>query len=141
VLYTARGISKIQYVDEAFVVEKYGVAPSQYADMATLRGDTSDGLPGVPGIGEKTAASLLRMFGDLDGVIAAVDDPTSSISPRIRASLIASAASICLQHPQWFVSSEICLCPPLLPDRRHRTWHCWKRSVRSSASPTRSSAS
>lgn len=92
VLYTARGISKIQYVDEAFVVEKYGVAPSQYADMATLRGDTSDGLPGVPGIGEKTAASLLRMFGDLDGVIAAVDDPTSSISPRIRASLIASAA-------------------------------------------------
>ena len=86
------GISKIQYVDEAFVVEKYGgVAPSQYADMATLRGDTSDGLPGVPGIGEKTAASLLRMFGDLDGVIAAVDDPTSSISPRIRASLIASA--------------------------------------------------
>ena len=92
VLYTARGISKLQYVDEAFVVEKYGVAPSQYADMATLRGDTSDGLPGVPGIGEKTAASLLRMFGDLDGVIAAVDDPTSSISPRIRASLIASAA-------------------------------------------------
>ena len=92
VLYTARGISKIQYVDEAFVVDKYGVTPSQYADMATLRGDTSDGLPGVPGIGEKTAASLLRMFGDLDGVITAVGDPTSSISPRIRASLLASAA-------------------------------------------------
>ena len=68
------------------------IMPNSNSDASTLRGDTSDGLPGVPGIGEKTAASLLRMFGDLDGVIAAVDDPTSSISPRIRASLIASAA-------------------------------------------------
>ncbi len=91
VLYTARGISKIQYVDDAFVTDKYGVTPGQYADMATLRGDTSDGLPGVPGIGEKTAASLLRLFGDLNGVLAAAADPASSISPRIRASLIASA--------------------------------------------------
>jgi 5'-3' exonuclease len=91
ILYTARGISKIQFVDAAFVQEKYGVTPSQYADMATLRGDTSDGLPGVAGIGDKTAASLLRMFGDLDGVLAAAADPASSISPRIRASLQASA--------------------------------------------------
>ena len=91
VLYTARGISKIQFVDDSFVEEKYGVRPDQYADMATLRGDSSDGLPGVAGIGEKTAASLLRMFGDLDGVVAAAADPTSAISPRIRASLKASA--------------------------------------------------
>jgi 5'-3' exonuclease len=91
ILYTARGISKIQFVDAEFVQEKYGVTPSQYADMATLRGDTSDGLPGVAGIGDKTAASLLRMFGDLDGVLAAAAEPASSISPRIRASLQASA--------------------------------------------------
>jgi 5'-3' exonuclease len=91
VLYTARGISKIQFVDAAFVQEKYGVTPSQYADMATLRGDTSDGLPGVAGIGDKTAASLLRLFGDLDGVLMAAADPASSIAPRIRTSLQASA--------------------------------------------------
>lgn len=87
VLYTARGIAKLQFVDADFVREKYGVSPSQYADMAALRGDPSDGLPGVAGIGEKTAASLLRTYGDLAGVRAAVADPDSGISPRIRASL------------------------------------------------------
>lgn len=87
VLYTARGLANLQYVDAAYVQEKYGVAPRQYADMATLRGDTSDGLPGVPGIGDKTAASLLRNFSDLDGVRRAVDDPDAPMSPRIRASV------------------------------------------------------
>ncbi|HQR79204.1 MAG TPA: 5'-3' exonuclease [Actinomycetota bacterium] len=87
VLYTARGIARLQYVDAGFVRDKYGVEPAQYADMATLRGDTSDGLPGVPGIGEKTAASLLRSFGDLAGVRAAAQDPGSTMSPRLRASL------------------------------------------------------
>lgn len=91
VLYTARGIRQLQIVDEAHVVEKYGVRPQQYADMATLRGDASDGLPGVAGIGEKTAASLLRSFGDLAGVRAAAADPGSSLAPRIRASLTAAA--------------------------------------------------
>lgn len=87
ILYTARGIAKLQFVDSAFVAEKYGVAPEQYADMATLRGDTSDGLPGVAGIGEKTAASLLRTYGDLAAVRAAAEDPASSMSPRLRGSL------------------------------------------------------
>lgn len=91
VLYTARGIRNLQIVDEAHVVEKYGVRPQQYADMATLRGDASDGLPGVAGIGEKTAASLLRSFGDLAGVRAAAADPGSSMAPRIRAALTAAA--------------------------------------------------
>lgn len=92
VLYTARGISKLQLVDEAFVQEKYGVAAAQYADMAALRGDPSDGLPGVRGIGEKTAASLLRSFGSLDGVRAAAADPSSSLAPRLRASLSEAAS-------------------------------------------------
>jgi len=91
VLYTARGIARMQIVDDAFVRDKYGVRPDQYADMATLRGDPSDGLPGVAGVGEKTAASLLRKFGDLSGVRAAVDDLNSGLAPRIRVSLRASA--------------------------------------------------
>ncbi len=90
VLYTARGIAKLQFVDAGFVAAKYGVSPAQYADMATLRGDASDGLPGVAGIGEKTAASLLRLYGDLTGVRAAAADPSSGMAARARASLLAS---------------------------------------------------
>ena len=90
VLYTARGISKLQVVDGGYVVDKYGVTPAQYADMATLRGDPSDGLPGVAGIGEKTAASLLRSFGDLAAVRKAAADPTSSMTPRLRGSIAAA---------------------------------------------------
>lgn len=91
VLYTARGIAKLQIVDAAYVIEKYGVRPDQYADMATLRGDPSDGLPGVSGIGEKTAASLLRTFHDLSGVRAAAADPASAMTPRLRASITAAS--------------------------------------------------
>jgi 5'-3' exonuclease len=87
VLYTARGLARMQIADAAFVEEKYGVTPQQYADMAALRGDPSDGLPGVPGIGEKTAASLLRRFRDLAGVRAAVEDLNSGLAPRLRVSL------------------------------------------------------
>ena len=58
---------------------------------ATLRGDASDGLPGVAGVGEKTAASLLATFGDLEGVIAAAADPSSALSPSVRAKLLAAA--------------------------------------------------
>lgn len=87
VLYTARGIARLQIVDAGYVIEKYGVRPDQYADMAALRGDPSDGLPGVAGVGEKTAASLLRKFGDLAGVRQAVKAADSGLSPRIHASL------------------------------------------------------
>jgi 5'-3' exonuclease len=77
VLYTGRGVANIQVVDGAALLARYGVAPAQYADFATLRGDPSDGLPGVPGIGEKTAASLLRRFGSLAALLdaAAAGDP------------------------------------------------------------------
>ncbi|GAA1695032.1 5'-3' exonuclease [Microbacterium sediminicola] len=71
VIYTARGMSNLEDVTDATVVAKYGVLPSQYADFATLRGDSSDGLPGVVGIGEKTAATLLAAHGDLAGIRAA----------------------------------------------------------------------
>jgi len=71
VLYTARGIADIERVDEAAVTARYGIPGRAYADFAVLRGDPSDGLPGVAGVGEKTAAALVREFGDLAGIRAA----------------------------------------------------------------------
>ena len=91
VIYTARGMSKLEVVTDVTVVGKYGVLPAQYADFAVLRGDASDGLPGVTGIGEKTAASLLQQFGDLDALIAAAADPTAPLSATIRARISGAA--------------------------------------------------
>ncbi|WP_444663285.1 5'-3' exonuclease [Cellulomonas sp. CW35] len=74
VLYTVKGIKDLEVVDLARLRERYDVdSGAAYADMAALRGDPSDGLPGVPGIGEKTAAALVRRYGSLDGVLAARD--------------------------------------------------------------------
>jgi 5'-3' exonuclease len=72
VLYTARGIADIETVTEAVVTEKYGIPGRAYADFAVLRGDPSDGLPGVAGVGAKTAAALINEFGSLAGIRAAV---------------------------------------------------------------------
>jgi 5'-3' exonuclease len=72
VLYTARGIADIELVDEAAVAAKYGIPGRAYADFAVLRGDPSDGLPGVAGVGAKTAAALINEYGDLAGIRAAV---------------------------------------------------------------------
>src|SRR3954465_7167093 len=77
VLYIARGVGNHERVTDEVVVGKYRVLPGQYADFATLRGNASDGLPGVAGIGEKTAASLLLKYGDLTGIVAAAADPQS----------------------------------------------------------------
>jgi 5'-3' exonuclease len=64
--------------------EKYGVNANQYAAFATMRGDSSDGLPGVAGVGDKTAAVLLNRFGDLDAIIAAANDPEGDMGPGPR---------------------------------------------------------
>jgi 5'-3' exonuclease len=84
VLYPLKGVGTLQVTDEAWLREKYGVDGGGYADLALLRGDPSDGLPGVAGIGEKTAAKLLAEFGDLAGVLAAVDDPRAKLTPTQR---------------------------------------------------------
>jgi 5'-3' exonuclease len=84
VLYPLKGVGSLQLTDEAWLREKYGVDGAGYADLALLRGDPSDGLPGVPGIGEKTAAKLLAEFGDLAGIIAAVGDPKAKLTPSQR---------------------------------------------------------
>lgn len=84
VLYTARGVGRHERVTNAVVREKYGVEAHQYADFATLRGDSSDGLPGVAGVGEKTAATLLNRFGSIAGIRAAALDPDSDLAPGPR---------------------------------------------------------
>jgi len=73
VLYTLRGLNKLDAIDEQFIGDKYHIPPGTYADFAVLRGDPSDGLPGVPGIGEKTAAALITAFGSLDALRLALD--------------------------------------------------------------------
>jgi 5'-3' exonuclease len=84
VLYPVKGVGTLQLTDEAVLREKYGVDGRGYADLALLRGDPSDGLPGVAGIGEKTAAKLLAEFGDLAGILAAADDPAARLTPAQR---------------------------------------------------------
>jgi 5'-3' exonuclease len=91
VLYTARGVGKHEQVTEQVVRQKYGIEARQYADFATLRGDPSDGLPGVAGVGEKTAATLLGRFGDMAGILAAAADPASDMGPGPRGKIKAAA--------------------------------------------------
>jgi 5'-3' exonuclease len=73
VLYTQKGLRNLLVVDESVIEDKYGIPGRSYADFALLRGDPSDGLPGVPGVGDKTAAALVTTFGSLDGLLAACD--------------------------------------------------------------------
>ncbi|HET8603142.1 MAG TPA: 5'-3' exonuclease [Marmoricola sp.] len=91
VLYTARGVGRHEQVTDEVIRAKYGIDPGQYADFATLRGDSSDGLPGVAGIGEKTAATLLGRFGDMAGILAAANDPGADMGPGPRGKIKAAA--------------------------------------------------
>lgn len=84
VLYNKRGVSDYALYDEAGIFERTGVTPAQYADYAALRGDPSDNLLGIPGVGEKTAAKLMTQYGDIDAVIAAAESQT----PKLKAGLL-----------------------------------------------------
>jgi DNA polymerase-1 len=90
VLYVLRGVSEYKQYDEAGIKERTGVTPADYPMYAALRGDPSDNLPGVPGVGEKTAAKLINTYGDLDGVFANVDKNT----PKLRENLAAHEAQV-----------------------------------------------
>ena len=90
VIYTARGLSKLDVVDEAWVTAKYGIPGRSYASYAVLRGDPSDGLPGVAGVGDKTAAALVRAIGEVDDMIAALDKGHGGFPAGSRAKLAAS---------------------------------------------------
>lgn len=124
VLYTARGVSSADVVDAAWIRAKYGIEPQQYADFATMRGDTSDGIPGVPGIGEKTAATLLAAYTDLDGILAAAHDPDSAVKPRVRASLVEHEELVHVMRRVVGVLDDVCgtdvvrPLAPLSPEQR-----------------------
>jgi 5'-3' exonuclease len=92
VLYTGKGVRNLEVVDQARLRSRYDVPTGRaYAEMAVLRGDPSDGLPGVPGIGEKTAAGLVSRFHGLSGLMDAVADGSTAIAPGLRAKLAAAA--------------------------------------------------
>jgi 5'-3' exonuclease len=91
VLYIARGVGRHERVTNAVVRDKYGIDARQYADFATLRGDPSDGLPGVPGIGDKSAASLLRKFGDMAGLRTAAADGSAELTGSLRRRILDAA--------------------------------------------------
>jgi 5'-3' exonuclease len=84
VVYVARGVARSEVIDEATVAAKYGIPGRAYAEFAALRGDPSDGLPGVEGIGASAAATMISRFGDVERLLDAVADSASDMSPDIR---------------------------------------------------------
>ena len=90
ILYTAKGVGRAEVIDEAAVTARYQIPGRAYAAFAALRGDPSDGLPGVPGVGEKTAAALVRVFGSVPGMLAAIDAGHGGWPAGSRAKLVAA---------------------------------------------------
>ena len=90
VLYNKRGVSDYDLYDEAGIVARTGVPPREYPALASLRGDPSDNLPGVPGVGEKTAAKLVLTYRDLDGIFSHLDE----LSPKLRENLAAHEGQV-----------------------------------------------
>ncbi|WP_099298890.1 DNA polymerase I [Corynebacterium dentalis] len=84
VLYTLKGVSDLHRFTPEAVEKKYGVTPTQYPDLAALRGDTSDNMPGVPGVGPKTAQKWITQYGSLDGVIDVMDDIKGKVGESLR---------------------------------------------------------
>jgi DNA polymerase I len=83
VIMTRRGISDVIRYDTPTVLERYGITPEKWIDFVALKGETSDNLPGVPGVGDKTAAQLINKYGDIEGVIAHADD----LTPKLRGAI------------------------------------------------------
>ncbi|MGB3484983.1 MAG: 5'-3' exonuclease [Mycobacterium sp.] len=110
VLYIGRGLAKATLFGPTEVAEHYAVpadrAGAAYAELALLRGDPSDGLPGVPGIGEKTAATLLSQHHSLAGIRAAAEDPKSSVPKGVRAKLAAAAVYLDAAGPVVKVATD-----------------------------------
>jgi len=106
VLYTARGVAKLQILDDAAIRARCGVPATGYADFAVLRGDPSDGLPGVSGVGEKTAARLVSRYGSLEGVLNALHDVTSGFAPGLRAKLVAASDYLVAAAPEVRVARD-----------------------------------
>ena len=87
VLYPIKGVSTLTRFTPDAVVEKYGLTPQQYPDFAALRGDPSDNLPGIPGVGEKTAAKWIVEYGSLQGLVDNADAVRGKVGDALRANL------------------------------------------------------
>ena len=87
VMFNRRGISDIVVYDEAAVQERFGISPAEYLDFVALKGDTSDNIPGVPGVGDKTAAKLVTEYGTVEGLVAHVDDLKGKLKENVAASV------------------------------------------------------
>lgn len=87
VLYVGRGVAKHEQITDAWLQAKYTITGAGYVDFAVMRGDPSDGLPGVKGIGEKTAAQLIGKYGDLDGIVANVANLSSGVQRSLAAAV------------------------------------------------------
>jgi len=119
VLYTARGLAKLETVDEAAVTRRYEIPGRSYAAFAALRGDPSDGLPGVSGVGEKTAAALVRVFGTVPDMLAAIDAGHGGFPMGSRAKLVADRKYLEASVGVVAVATDAPLPPPggALPSR------------------------
>jgi 5'-3' exonuclease len=92
IVYTAaKGVGRADVYDEKALLAKYEIPANRYADYATLRGDASDGLPGVKGVGEKTASALVTTYGDLAAIRAAAADPSTPMSPSVKRKILDSS--------------------------------------------------
>jgi 5'-3' exonuclease len=90
VAYIGKGVANLELMDEAAIAAKYQIPGRSYAAYAALRGDPSDGLPGVPGVGDKTAAALVRVFGSVEAILAAIDAGHGGFPAGSRAKLVAA---------------------------------------------------
>ncbi|HEU4348146.1 MAG TPA: 5'-3' exonuclease [Actinoplanes sp.] len=106
-LYCGRGVAKLEDSDNAVVERKYGVPARWYADFAAMRGDPSDGLPGVPGVGEKTAARLIARYGGVEAIMAALDDPAAGFAPGLRGKLMAAREYLVAALPVCRVARDV----------------------------------
>lgn len=116
VLYPRKGVSDLTRFTPEAVVEKYGLTPSQYPDFAALRGDPSDNLPGIPGVGEKTASKWILEYGSLQELVDKADTVRGKVGDSLRASL----ASVILNReltdlvrtvPLPYVPAQLALAP------------------------------
>src|SRR5688572_1972315 len=105
VLYNRRGVSDYVLYDEAGIQERTGVPPRLYLPYAALRGDPSDNLPGVPGVGEKTAAKLITAYGGIDGIFEHLDEQ----SPKLRANLAANEDNVRQNHELMVLVRDVTL--------------------------------
>jgi DNA polymerase-1 len=121
VLYPRRGVSELARMDPAAVTARYGVGPEHYRAIAALVGETSDNLPGVPGVGEKTAAKWITQFGNFDGVVEHVDQVKGKVGESLREHL----GGVLRNYELNRLLDDLEL--PLTPEQT--TWHGWDREA------------